>query len=49
MLHTDNIGIGGIPFIHNFYVNRIRQGKITIDDVPEKWREEVRKKLENID
>lgn len=33
----------------NFYVNRIKQGKITIDDVPEKWREEVRKKLENID
>lgn len=31
----------------NFYVNRIKQGKITIDDVPERWREAVREKLEN--
>lgn len=26
-----------------FYVTQIKLGKITIDDVPEKWREEVRK------
>jgi len=32
-----------------FYVNRIRQGKMTIEEVPEKWREQVREKLENID
>lgn len=25
-----------------FWVNRIRQGKATIEDVPERWREEVR-------
>jgi hypothetical protein len=31
----------------NFYVNRIKQGKMTIDDVPERWREAVREKLEN--
>ena len=30
----------------NFYVKRIRAGKMTIDQVPEKWREEVRKALE---
>ena len=30
----------------NFYVKRIRAGKMTIDEVPEKWREEVRKALE---
>lgn len=29
-----------------FYVMRIRQGKMTIDDVPEKWREAVRKELD---
>ena len=28
-----------------FYVLQIRLGKITIDDVPTKWREEVRKAL----
>lgn len=28
-----------------FYVLQIRLGKITIDDVPERWREEVRKAL----
>lgn len=33
----------------NFYVTRIKQGLMTIDDVPEKWREKVRKKLENIE
>ena len=32
-----------------FYVNRIRQGKMTIEEVPEKWREQVRERLENID
>ena len=31
----------------NFYVNRIKQGKMTIEEVPEKWREAVREKLEN--
>lgn len=30
----------------NFYVNRIKKGKMTLDDVPEKWREAVRKALE---
>ena len=33
----------------NFYVNRIKQGKITLEEVPEKWREQVRERLENID
>jgi len=28
------------------YVKQIRSGKMTIDQVPEKWREEVRKALE---
>lgn len=31
----------------NFYVNRIKQDKMTIDDVPERWREAVREKLDN--
>lgn len=31
----------------NFYVNRIKMGKITIDDVPERWHEAVREKIEN--
>ena len=26
----------------NFYVKRIKEGKMTIDEVPEKWREAVR-------
>lgn len=30
----------------NFYVKRIRLGRMTIDDVPELWREKVRKALE---
>ena len=30
----------------NFYVKRIRSGKMTIDQVPEKWREAVREALE---
>lgn len=33
----------------NFYVNRIKQGKMTLEEVLEKWREQVREKLENID
>ena len=33
----------------NFYVKRIQQDIMTIEEVPEKWREEVRKKLENIE
>lgn len=28
-----------------FYVTQIKLGKITIEDVPEKWREEVRKSI----
>lgn len=31
----------------NFYVKLIKAGKMTIDQVPEKWREAVRKALEN--
>lgn len=30
-----------------FYVNRIKSGKMTLDEVPERWREEVRKALED--
>lgn len=30
----------------NFYVNRIKKDKMTIDDVPEKWREAVREALQ---
>lgn len=30
----------------NLYVKLIRMGRKTIDDVPELWREEVRKALE---
>ena len=29
------------------YVKKIKAGKMTIDEVPERWREEVRKALEN--
>lgn len=29
----------------NFYVKRIRAGKMTIDQVPEYWREAVREAL----
>lgn len=29
-----------------FFVLQVRLGKICIDDVPEKWREQVRKELE---
>ena len=28
------------------YVRKIRAGEMTIDDVPERWREEVRRLLE---
>lgn len=31
-----------------FYVNQILLGKITIDDVPEKYREAVRAELERV-
>ena len=31
----------------NFYVKRILEGKMTIDEIPEKWREAVREALEN--
>lgn len=30
-----------------FYVLQIKLGKITLNDVPEKWREEVEKQLNN--
>lgn len=30
-----------------FYIQRILDGKCTIDDVPLKWREEVKEALEN--
>lgn len=30
-----------------FYVLQIKMQKITLEDVPEKWREDVRKALEN--
>jgi hypothetical protein len=30
-----------------FYVNRIIQGKMTLDRVPAKWRDEVSAALEN--
>ena len=29
----------------NFYVRRIKQGKMTLEEVPEKWREAVREAL----
>lgn len=29
-----------------FYVMKINDGTITIDDVPEKWREKVRTEIE---
>ncbi len=29
-----------------FYVNRIKNGKMTIEEVPEKWREAVKEALE---
>lgn len=32
----------------NFYVQRIKQGKMTLKEVPEKWRQMVKEALENI-
>ena len=32
-----------------FYVNQINMGRLTIDDVPELWRERVRKALHGED
>ena len=29
-----------------FYVLQIKLGKISIDDVPERWREQVKKRME---
>lgn len=29
----------------NFYVRRIKAGKMTLEEVPEKWREAVREAL----
>ena len=31
----------------NFYKTQIQLGKITIEDVPNKWKEKVLKKLES--
>lgn len=31
----------------NFYVDRIKKGKMTLEQVPLKWREAVRQALEN--
>lgn len=30
----------------NFYVKRIHKGLMTLDEVPERWREQVRAELE---
>lgn len=30
----------------NIYARKIRAGEMTLDEVPERWREAVRKKLE---
>lgn len=30
----------------NIYVRKIHSGEMTIDNVPERWREAVKKKLE---
>jgi len=32
--------------VAKIYVRKIRNGEMTIDDVPERWREEVRRLLE---
>ena len=29
-----------------FFVLQVKLGKISVDDVPERWREQVRKELE---
>lgn len=31
-----------------FYVCRIKLGKMTLDDVPEKWRDAVKVRLEGV-
>lgn len=31
----------------NFYVKRIRAGKMTLEEVPDRWREAVAEALEN--
>ena len=31
-----------------FYVCRIKLGKMTIEDVPEKWRDAVKSRLEGV-
>ena len=31
----------------NFYVRRIKAGKMTLEEVPERWREAVREALED--
>lgn len=31
----------------NFYVRRIQTGKMTLDEVPSRWYEEVKAALEN--
>lgn len=30
----------------NLYAKLIKQGKMTVEDVPERWREQVRTRLE---
>lgn len=30
----------------DFYVRRIKRGKMTIEEVPEMWREKVRQEME---
>lgn len=32
----------------NFYKTQINLGKITIEDVPDKWRNKVKKELEQV-
>lgn len=32
----------------SFYVNRIRQGKMALEDVPEKWRKAVEEALASL-
>ena len=32
----------------NYYVKRIREGKMTLEDVPTKWRAQVEEALESV-
>lgn len=32
----------------NFYVKRIRAGKLTLEEVPDRWREAVREALASV-